>query len=263
MSIILNQGKQEQALQGWSPRKRGPSLSSLSSIFIATLLLVFIALSPQLKASGDLYDFLWLDPDKKVYVLQNKVYEKKRRTYFNLSYISGQSSSFFKSRGIGGLVGHYLTEEISVEVFYNKYSNSKTETYENLVRINGVEPFSRQINQNLGVMALWSPFYGKVNTFNKIFYFDWSLSLGVGQIKTQSNANTAADPDTPNVLEDESYTSFNAKTGVRFHATRNVHLGIDYQRSHFRAPGVKFEDRPQETKWRSHSDIVFSIGFSF
>lgn len=45
---------------------------------ISALALVLFTLSaPALRADEkDLYDFMWLDPDKKVYVLQNKVHKK-------------------------------------------------------------------------------------------------------------------------------------------------------------------------------------------
>jgi hypothetical protein len=52
-------------------------------------LFIILALSfNKLKANEkDLYDFMWLDPDKKVYVLQNKVHKKERTIYINLGLL--------------------------------------------------------------------------------------------------------------------------------------------------------------------------------
>lgn len=241
-----------------------------SNIYTGTLLntcvfFVLLSLSNKLYASSNnLYDFLWLDPDKKVYVLQNKVYAKKNRTYLNIGYISDMSSNYYDTNGVHLLIGHYLSEEWSIEAFYHKYSNSTNNTYENLVEINGVVPFSRQIKQSYGLIALWSPFYGKINTFNKIFYFDWSIGAGVTNLKAQSNARTVSNPDVSNVFEEEEdLTAGVIKTGVRFHATENMHIGIDFKRTQYRAEGVILDDVPAEKSWRGHNEIIFSLGFSF
>lgn len=238
--------------KGWAGRS-SKCIALTASIFFCS----------NLKAESSLYDFLWLDPDKKVYVLQNKVYTKKNRTYLNVGYISGQSSSYYDTNGVHLLIGHYLTEEWSLEFFYNNYKNKTNDNYNNLVEVNSVVPFSRQINESIGLMALWSPFYGKVNTFNKIFYFDWSIGAGIGKVKGESNANSVTDPNTGNIFEEESHTAGILKTGLRFHATENIHIGIDYKRTQYKANGIRYEDRPQEKSWRGHSDLVFSIGFSF
>lgn len=220
--------------------------------------------SKKLSASeGDLYDFLWLDPDKQVYVLQNKVYEKKGTFYANLGYLYGVSNEFQDTHGLHLSAGYYFTEELAFEVFGNTYSNSNSESYENLERINNSVPFVRRLESFYGGMVVWSPFYGKVNTFNKVFYFDWSIGLGAGKVNAESNALTAADPNQASSFAKESYTAGAIKTGLRFHATENIHLNVEYLRTTYKAPGPTINSRPGEEKFRANSDLIFSIGFSF
>ena len=214
-------------------------------------------------SEGDLYDFLWLDPDKQVYVLQNKVYEKQGTFYANLGYLYGISNEFQDVSGFHGSAGYYFTEEFAFEVFGNFYSNSNNESYENLARINSTVPFVRRSESFYGGMVVWSPFYGKINTFNKIFYFDWSVGLGVGKVETESNATTAADPNMASEFTKESFTAAGIKTGLRFHATKNIHLNIEYLRTTYKAPGPTIDGIPGTSKLRANGDLIFSIGLSF
>lgn len=214
-------------------------------------------------AEGDLYDFLWLDPDKKVYVLQNKVYEKKGTSYANVGLLYGMGNEFQDTYGAHISVGHYFHEEWAFEVFGQKYENSNNESYTNLERINGSVPFVRRFDQLYGAGVVWSPFYGKINTFNKIFYFDWSIGAGLGSVKTESNAKNAGNPDNADEFESESYAAAVIKTSLRFHATESIHIDLQYMRTSYKAPGPTIEGVAGEEKFRSNSDLVLSIGFSF
>ena len=55
-------------------------------IALATALVVLFVTKNTHAGEKSLYDFLWLDPDKKVYVLQNKIYKKE--------HTSSQGQSF-------------------------------------------------------------------------------------------------------------------------------------------------------------------------
>jgi outer membrane beta-barrel protein len=234
-----------------------------STLGLLTAMLVALIPNQTLASEGDLYDFLWLDPDKKVYVLQNKVYKKERSFYFSLGYLYGMTNEFQDTYGGHLSMGYYFNEEWAFEVFGNKYKNSNNEAYENLTRINSSVPFVRRFESFYGGMVVWSPFYGKINTFNKIFYFDWSVGLGAGKVETESNALTAADPNVSTEFAKESYTGGALKTGLRFHATENIHINIEYLRTTYKAPGPTIEGRPGQERYRVNSDLIFSIGFSF
>lgn len=53
-------------------------------ILLVSIMLILLQMSNAYSGEENLYDFLWLDPDKSVYVLQNKTHEKKGSFYFDL-----------------------------------------------------------------------------------------------------------------------------------------------------------------------------------
>ncbi len=214
-------------------------------------------------AEDDFYDFLWLDQDKKVYVLQQKVYKKKHTFYTDIGFGFNQTNDFFDSTLLNFTSGFYINEEWAFEVNYNNYSNKTNDTYDAIGFVNGSIPFSRLLLNTYGAMAIWSPFYGKVNTFNKIFYFDWNIGAGFSVINAESNKDTAGTISSQDIYVKESYTGLNFKTGLKFHATKKIHVGVGVQLLYYQAPGVVKAGVPSVKKWRSNSDIIFSVGFSF
>ncbi|MFA6235804.1 MAG: outer membrane beta-barrel domain-containing protein [Bacteriovorax sp.] len=238
---------------------------NFKNIAIHTMFLSTLAAVPAVSVSAekDLYDFLWLDPDKKVYVLQNKVHKKEHTVYANLGMGLGLSSTFQDTSLYHGNVGYYLTEEWALEGLYTSYSNKDNEAFDNLKRLNGSIPFIRKTKSNYGVIAKWSPFYGKINTFNKIFYFDWSFGLGLGKLETESNAKSVGNPAQANVYTAESYTTVIGKTELTFHATKNVHIGLGLIMNTYKAPGPSINNQAGQDKIRNNLDSILSVGFSF
>ncbi len=234
-----------------------------ASILLA--LVVWLSAGPLgvFAAEDDLYDFLWLDPDKKVYVLQNKVYKKKGKFYANIGYTLGLNSDFQSRNGLAFKGGYYISEEWAIEGVYHQFSNQDDDAFKSLKRINGAIPFVRKVEKKYGLMGVWSPFYGKINTFNKIIYFDWSFGLGLGQIHTESNATTVSSSSTADIYQDEKNLAILGKTAFRIHATKNIHVGLEYHRDSYRAPGPTIQGRPGTESWRNNSEFVISIGFSF
>ncbi|WP_408096051.1 outer membrane beta-barrel domain-containing protein [Peredibacter sp. HCB2-198] len=206
-----------------------------------------------------LYDFLWLDPDKKVYVLQNKLYKKEHSIYADIGYLANFTSKFQDTRGVAIRAGYYFHEEWGLEVFYNQYTNSNNDDFRNVRLINEAEPFIRRLNSTYGAMLIWSPFYGKINTFNQIYYFDWSFGAGVSKVNAESNIKTVTQGNVANSYTKENYTGAVLKTKVKFHLTENVHLGLEYMNTYYNAPGPK---SPSD-KLRTNTDVVFSVGFSY
>ena len=229
-------------------------------LMLSTMLLSSVKL---MAAEKDLYDFLWLDPDKKVYVLQNKVHKKEHTVYANLGVGLGLSSTFQDTSMFHGNAGYYFNEEWAAEVMYTSYSNKDNEALENLKRLNGSIPFIRKTKSNYGVLAKWSPFYGKINTFNKIFYFDWSFGLGLGKLEAESNAATVAVPTSANIYKKESYTSVIGKTELTLHATKNIHVGLGLIMNNYKAPGPTINGQVSNNKLRNNLDAVLTVGFSF
>lgn len=237
--------------------------SVISFYYLILVLLLGVAPSFVSADESDLYDFLWLDPDKKVYVLQNKVYRKENTFFVNAGYLMDLSSDYTSGKGYRVGTGYYIKEEWGVELIYQAYSNSNNDAYKNLQQVNGSVPFIRKFNKVYGAMAVWSPFYGKVNLFNKIIYFDWSFGLGAGKIEAESNKDTVSSPATADTFAKESFTGILAKSALRVHISKRVHLNIEYLRTSYRATGPTINNRVPISSWRGHSDAIVGIGFSF
>tara|TARA_R110002049_G_scaffold169650_1_gene336248 strand:+ start:362 stop:1096 length:735 start_codon:yes stop_codon:yes gene_type:complete len=230
---------------------------------IATTLLGLLIAGSLRASEEDLYDFLWLDPDKSVYVLQNKVYKKKNSFYGSVGYLQGQSSKFQDTSGVKLEAGYFFHEEFAIDLFWSSYSNSDNDAYKSLATINQSVPFVRRPLSNYAVGVVYAPFYGKINTFNKIFYFDWSFGLGLGKFETESNAKSVSNPGQANTFNKESYTTIVTKTKLRFHATKNFHIDLELLRNNYNAPGADIPNRATEKSWRNNTDIIIGVGFSF
>lgn len=224
-------------------------------IFLLTLLSSVVH-----AGESDLYDFLWLDPDKSVYVLQNKIYPKDKSFYVDISYGNGLSGDFQDTTGAGVKGGFYFAEEWAFEVGYLQYSHTDNSAYDAIKAVNGAEPFTRRFLNATSAYLIWSPFYGKINTFNKIYYFDWSFGVGAARVKAESNLDSVTDPSLPNTFKEEDYTTFNLKTNVKFHINKRLHLGLEFSNANFQANSPS---QPGSKKWKQNNDVLFSVGVSF
>lgn len=226
------------------------------------LYLLFISLCFNSSFAGeeDLYDFLWLDPDKSVYVLQNKIYPKDKTFYADIGYLAmNLSSTFQETAGAQVKGGYFFNEEMAIELNYMKYTNSDNSALDGVKSVAGLAPFVRRPLSSTSVFFIWSPFYGKINTFNKIYYFDWSFGVGTGSYTMESNLETAElkDQDT---FDREEYTPLQFKTTVKFHLNKNIHLGVEFLNTNFQANTPK---NPDSKSWDLNNDVIFSIGASF
>lgn len=230
---------------------------------IAAVLLIIFASKESLAGEKSLYDFLWLDPDKKVYVLQNKIYKKEHTFYLDVGYLTNFTSTFQDTTGFSGKAGFFVHEDWGLEVFYNQYKNENNDNRENVRNINGADPFVRRINSSYGAMAIWSPFYGKINTFNRIFYFDWSFGVGFAKMAAESNRKTVDDANLESSYESESYNAAVWKTNVKFHLRENIHLSLEWMQHHYSAPGPNRNGKEASETLRNNQDLILSVGLSF
>ena len=155
--------------------------------------------------------------------------------------------------------GFFFTNDLAIEGFYNRYTTSFNTAYQNIKVINGSEPFIRRLHSSYGLNGVWSPFYGKINTFNHIFYFDWSFSVGLGKVNADSNRKSVVDPNVPSYFEKESYNTLFTGSNLRFYLTPKVHLNVGVQNSSFYG-----DDPVGNTKSVTHQiDFLIGLGFSF
>jgi outer membrane beta-barrel protein len=224
-------------------------------------ILIFLSLITVNSFAGeeDLYDFLWLDPDKSVYVLQNKLHPKDNSFYVDLGYMMNMTSTFQETNGAQIKLGYFLNEDWAIEFSHLKYSNADNSTLKSVESVAGLAPFIRRPLSSSTIFAVWSPFYGKINTFNQIYYFDWSFGVGTGAYKMESNLETA-ELKTENRFEDENYTPIQLKTTFKFHINKSLNIGLELLNTNFEAGTPK---NPKSKSWDQNNELIFSIGASF
>jgi outer membrane beta-barrel protein len=219
-------------------------------------LLASLFLSGSIFASEkSLYEFSWLDKDKEVYVLQNRKFRKDGRVYIGGTLAKTISGAFIDAYGGSLRGGFFFKEDWGIELLYGKSSGTENNTAKG-VKDQGTVPFYRKIDSYMGGMLMWSPFYSKINTFNKIFYFDWMFGAGLANITTLDNRNRF---DTgslkQNDLTSESATGAIWNTGFRFYITENWSARIDFTGIHYSA---KKSSKATGATSTSESSTLFS-----
>ncbi len=228
--------------------------------FIKFLVLILSCqISSLLAGEKDLYDFLWLDPDKSVFVLQNKLYPKDGSFYIDAGYLVNITSNFQDTSGVQLKAGYYFTEEWAIEFAHLLYTNSSNTALDSVQAVNEAVPFIRRPLSSTSVFAIWTPFYGKINTFNNIYYFDFGFGVGTGIYKMESNLETAEDVTT-NIYESESYTPVQLKATLQFHINKNLHLSLDFLNTNYQGNTPKNKNTKE---WKQNNDFILSIGASF
>ena len=223
-------------------------------------LLVFPLFYSEVSLGGeqDVYNFDWLDKDKKIYVLQNKVFRKKGRWSASIGILKGVYGDYQNTYGIEVSPSYFITEEFGVELVFRHYHNSENNAFELLKGINGVTPFIRKEKSLMGAIGLWSPFYGKINTFNKIFYFDWYFGLGLGKLVTESNHESFKTKGGSSIFLSEKQTTILGKTGVKFYLNNRFDFRVEFFQKAFFAPtGLS------PSSLRLKSDLNLSFGVTF
>lgn len=225
------------------------------------VVLITIIMSLSLHASDkDLYDFLWLDQDKKVFVLQNKLYENKNSFYADIGLTSSLTGAFQDSIGFKVYTGFFFTEEWSVELLYGQYSNSDNEAIKIVRSKSDVDAFIRRPVSMTSIFLNWTPFYGKINTFNKIFYFDFTMGVGTGIYNMESNIETVIKEQEVSTFQSETFTPLQFKFEVKFHANKRIHLGAEVMTSIINAETPN--SRPNK-KIDQFNEYSIKVGISF
>ena len=212
-------------------------------------------------AEGDTYNFDWLDPDKEVYVLQNRKFRKNGRLYFNGGAAITTSGAFVDSWGMQARAGYFAKEAIGFEFIYSKNQGKENDTARSVRGKRGqggTIPFRRIVDNYLGAMVMWSPFYSKTNTFNQVIYLDWLFGVGYAKLEETNNVleldlNNSKKPTTLN----HGGLIWNA--GAKIFLSRYFDIRLDLTAVHYKA----FPGKDQSKKiWYSNWDAAISIGFS-
>jgi outer membrane beta-barrel protein len=231
------------------------SLRSISLIF--TLLFSLNSLASE----KDTYDFSWLDPDKEVFVLQNRKYRKVDRAYVNAGWGLTTSGAFVDSSAIQLRGGYFFSEDWGVELLFSMNSGSENATAEAVRNVGqgpGSRPFRRIVDNYMGGMFIWSPFYMKINTFNTVIYVDWMFGGGFGRIEETNNR-----PEFENQFDaddiTETHTGFLWDVALQFYWSQNFRVRTDLTAFHYKAlNGLGLEET-----FESNFDFTISLGYGF
>lgn len=206
---------------------------------------------------SDEYNFNWLDPEKKIYVLQNRRYLKAAHWMPSLMGGVGLSNSYRSVLSVDPRLAYYFSEAFGLEGFYTFSFNSVNNTYKALQQTSPTTlPITREFKNEMGLMAQWVPWYAKINVFNKIIYFDWYFAGGAGELDTRlvSQANTTA----PQTYVDQKLFALYAGTGHLYHLSSDLTVRIDFTGSFYKSP---LQGNVGESTW--FSSYNFEVGFGY
>lgn len=207
--------------------------------------------------SDDEYNFSWLDPDKKVYVLQNRKYRKKG--HVGIFAAGGMNlNNPYRTEWLGvPRAAYWFSEQFGFEVFYAYVNNSDNATMTSLKTASDTLPFVRENQGYYGGLLTWTPWYAKINFFNKILYFDWFLDLGMGQVTTALDLNTKS-YNPPN-LKTENIMAYYFGTGQNFFVTRDFSVRWDLIGMAYNATALD----GRTTRLFTNFDFTLGVGYLF
>lgn len=180
-----------------------------------------------------IYEFEWMDQDKQVYVLQNRIFEKNQKLMLSLLGSRTMSNKFVDTYYGVLKIGYYLNEDWGIEVIGGFGDGSENVTANN-VRVQNAVPFYRQIDHYFGALINWSPLYGKFNAFDKIFYLDWYFGAGLTSVSTSDNRNEFT-VNTDRSKTQDSHMGAIWHTGLLFNLSESWMIRFEFQGIHFQA----------------------------
>jgi outer membrane beta-barrel protein len=233
------------------------------NFLLAILIIIFIF--PTAKGSeSDVYDFSWLDPDKEIFVLQNRKFKKAQKFFGSAAGGMTTSGAFVDATSLQGRIGFFFTEQLGIEGIYSKNSGKENSTAQSVRNPGGVGsiPYRRIVEDYQGALFVWSPFYAKINTFNKIVYFDWSLALGYGKVNDRSNRDEFNN-GTAGVFSEaaESHNALMWGTGIKFYLTEHINVRLDFTAIHYKAQRAERNARVGEDSNYSNFDLTAGLEF--
>jgi len=228
-------------------------------------LLLLLTTAVAVSSEKSVYDFSWLDKDKEIYVLQNRKFRKAKTMHVG-GTLGRSLSGAFNDRISGSVYGgFFFTEDFGLELSYTKASNSTNDTHD-AVKKAGAVAFYRQIDSELTAHFVWAPFYSKINTFNKIVYYDWLFGFGGSTISTEDNRNEFNEnASNANELTTESTFAVTWFTGFRFYINQNWSTRIDFKGTHSNADRAVADNNTfkLQESWFHYYDLKLGLNYSF
>jgi outer membrane beta-barrel protein len=208
-------------------------------------------------SDSEQYNFSWLDPEKKIYVLQNRRYVKAKRLMLSAMGGTSYSDPYRDAYALNARAAFYFSESLGVEGFYSKAFTSENNNYEALKQVSPATlPVVREVRSQIGANLQWVPWYAKINVFNQILYFDWYFSAGAGTLNVDLDTRTRSTD--PAAYTPKSYFAFFLGTGQMFHISDRVAVRLDFSSALYRAP---LFGTTGENTWYSNSTLGAGVGF--
>ncbi len=223
-------------------------------------LIAFLCITSIFALETDLYDFSWLDKDKEVYVLQNRKFRKINRFYVTAGYGMTTSGSFVDATSIQARAGYFFTENYGFEFVYSLNSGEENEAAKSVRSSSagaGTIPFRRIVDGYYGAMFMWSPFYSKINTFNKIIYVDFLFGLGLATLTETNNRDQFVTSDPFAAEVQESHTGILWNFGAKFFVNTSWSVRFDLNAVHYQALQARVNN-PEDYIY-SNFDLVGSL----
>lgn len=241
-----------------------PSRKLNMNQFCLILLLVNLLIIPLSNAGEkNVYSFSWLDPDKEVYVLQNRKYRKKGKFHVSAGYGMTTSGAFIDANSFQARAGFFVYEEWGLEFLYAKNSGEENDTAASVrnagTGLPGSDPFRRLAEDYLGGMLMWSPFYMKINTFNSILYVDWMIGIGYGKLTENNNRQEILTGLDDFIVETNTHSGILWGTAFKFFITDLFSVRTDLTGFVYNATNV---DGTQEVT-NTNYDFTIALGLNF
>jgi outer membrane beta-barrel protein len=206
------------------------------------------------------YDFSWLDSDKKIYVLQNRKFRKGGTFYIGGTLGRTLSGAFIDSNEANLNAGFFFSEDWGLEFTYTVAQGQTNKTHD-AVNLQGAVAYYRKIDSAQSALLLWSPFYGKINTFNSIFYYDWMIGAGVANLSTSDNRNEFNLVVDKTLVKDAGLAG-SWMTGIRFHINNNWSTRIDFRGYHLNADTF-LKNQDTSRRWFHYYNVNLGLNYTF
>jgi outer membrane beta-barrel protein len=229
------------------------------------LILVSLIMSTAVLADEkSLYNFSWLDNDKEIYVLQNRKFRKDGAVYIGATAAYNLSQDFLDAYGATIRGGYFFSEDWGIEFLYGRNSSTESDTAKG-VKEQSAYPFYREIESVMGGMLMWSPFYSKINTFNRVYYFDWMFGLGVASINTKDNRKLfgTGGPSEQKKMTSENNIGALWNTGFRFYINEHWSVRLDITGVSYKADKSKTDGTNASTASKLFTSYDLGLGLNY
>lgn len=234
-------------------------------MFIKNIFLFILVLFTHNSFANDksIYEFEWMDQDKQIYVLQNRVFEKDKGFVFSILGSKTMSNKFVDT--YYGILkgGYFFNEDWGVELVGGYGTGSANGTADSVRNQNAV-PFYRQVDHYFGGLINWSPLYGKFNAFDSILYLDWFFGAGLAAVTTRDNRREF-DLDESRDITKDSHMGAIWQTGFLFYLNNSWMIRFEFQGIHFQADLITEESgvRSNKNTMFHHYDLNLGVAVKF